>query len=238
MRILSAEAMQAVDRAAIKELGIPGPVLMENAAIGVVDAIGESYPEAETVAIFCGPGNNGGDGLAVARHLAVRGYEVFVFLAFSGKKPSADAAAQLAICRKMELALFELGEEEEDLADAVAAAREADLIVDALYGTGLARPLSGPLVTLIQDLNELPVPRVAVDIPSGLHGSRAEIFGPHIEADLTVTFAAFKIAHIFPPAADAMGDLVVADLGIPPSLVEQAEGGLHLLDAEELAALV
>jgi NAD(P)H-hydrate epimerase len=238
MRILSAEAMQAVDRAAIKELGIPGPVLMENAAIGVVDAIGESYPEAETVAIFCGPGNNGGDGLAVARHLAVRGYEVFVFLAFSGKKPSADAAAQLAICRKMELALFELGEEEEDLADAVAAAREADLIVDALYGTGLARPLSGPLVTLIQDLNELPVPRVAVDIPSGLHGSRAEIFGPHIEADLTVTFAAFKIAHIFPPAADAMGDLVVADLGIPPSLVEQAEGGLHLLDAEELASLV
>jgi NAD(P)H-hydrate epimerase len=230
--------MQAVDRAAIKELGIPGPVLMENAAIGVVDAIGESYPEAESAAIFCGPGNNGGDGLAIARHLAVRGYDVQVFLAFSGKKPSSDAAAQLGICRRMELPIIDLGEEEEDLAEAVAVAREADLIVDALYGTGLARPLSGPLVTLIQDLNDLPVPRVAVDIPSGLHGSRAEIFGPHIEADLTVTFAAFKIAHIFAPAADAMGDLVVADLGIPPALVEQAEGGLHLLDAEELAALV
>jgi hydroxyethylthiazole kinase-like uncharacterized protein yjeF len=238
MRILSAEAMQAVDHAAIKELGIPGPVLMENAAIGVVDAIGESFPEAESVAIFCGPGNNGGDGLAVARHLAVRGYDVYVFLAFSGKKPSADAAAQLAICSKMELPIFELGEDDDDLADAVDAAREADLIVDALFGTGLARPLSGSIAALIQDLNDLPVPRVAIDIPSGLHGSRSAIFGPHIEADLTVTFAAFKIAHIFPPASDAMGDLVVANLGIPPSLVELAEGGLHLLDADDLAPLV
>ena len=100
MRILSAEAMQAVDHAAIKELGIPGLVLMENAAIGVVDAIGESFPEAESAVIFCGPGNNGGDGLAVARHLAVRGYDVYVFLAFFGKKPSADTASQLAICRR------------------------------------------------------------------------------------------------------------------------------------------
>ncbi len=238
MRILSAEAMQAVDHAAIKELGIPGPVLMENAAIGVVDAIGESFPEAESAVIFCGPGNNGGDGLAVARHLAVRGYDVYVFLAFFGKKPSADAAAQLAICRRMELPIFELGGDDDDLADAVDAAREADLIVDGLFGTGLARPLSGSVAALIQDLNDLPVPRVAIDIPSGLHGSQSAIFGPHIEADLTVTFAAFKIAHIFPPAADEMGDLVVASLGIPQTLVELAEGGLHLLDAEDLAPLV
>ncbi|HZF09041.1 MAG TPA: NAD(P)H-hydrate dehydratase [Thermoanaerobaculia bacterium] len=242
MRLLSAEAMQTVDRAAIDELGIPGPVLMENAAIGVVDAIGESFPDADSVAIFCGPGNNGGDGLAVARHLAVRGYDVYVFLVFSGRKPSADAKAQLAICRKMELPIEELrceeDEDDDDLVDAIEAARETDLIVDALFGTGLARPLDGAVAILVDGLNDLPVPRVAVDIPSGLHGSRGEIFGPHVEADLTVTFAAPKIAHVFPPAAGAVGELVVADLGIPPSLVEAAPGGLHLLDPEELEGLL
>jgi NAD(P)H-hydrate epimerase len=241
MRILSAEAMRTVDRAAIDDLGIPSLVLTENAAIGVVDALGEAYPEADSAVIFCGPGNNGGDGLAVARHLAVRGYDVYVFLVFSGREPSADTAAQLAICRKMELPIEELGAEEEideEIEDAVDAAREADLIVDALFGTGLTRPLAGALAALVSGLNELPVPRVAVDIPSGLDGSRGEILGPHIEADLTVTFAAPKIAHVFPPAADAMGYLVVADLGIPPDLVEEAAGGLHLLDPFDLAPLL
>ncbi|HTQ79004.1 MAG TPA: NAD(P)H-hydrate epimerase, partial [Thermoanaerobaculia bacterium] len=207
MRILSAEAMQAVDRAAITDLGIPGPVLMENAALGVVDAIGEEYPEAESAVLFCGPGNNGGDGLAIARHLAVRGYEVQVFLAFSGRSPSEDAALQLAICRRMELPIEELADtggaagarkgararQGVEIEEALAAAREADLIIDALFGTGLGRPLEGPLAELVAGLNELPVKRVAVDIPSGLNGSRPDLFGPHIEADLTVTFAAPKI---------------------------------------------
>jgi ADP-dependent NAD(P)H-hydrate dehydratase / NAD(P)H-hydrate epimerase len=234
MRILSAEAMQGVDRAAIEGLGVPGLVLMENAAIGVVDAIAEAYPEAESAAIFCGPGNNGGDGLAIARHLAVRGYAVSVFLAFSGREARGDAGTQLAICRRMGLPIAELG----DLADALAAAREADLIVDALFGTGIGRPLTGSLAALVEGLNDLPMPRVAVDIPSGLHGSRPEIFGPHVLADLTVTFAAPKIAHVFPPAAGAVGELVVADLGIPARLAERAEGDLHLSTAEELAPLV
>jgi ADP-dependent NAD(P)H-hydrate dehydratase / NAD(P)H-hydrate epimerase len=238
MRILSAEAMQAVDRAAIDELGIPGLVLMENAAIGVVDAIGESYPEASSVAVFCGPGNNGGDGLAIARHLAVRGYDAYVFLVFGGRRVSRDAAVQLAICRKMELPIVELSDDDDDLAEAVEAAREVDLIVDALFGTGLKRPLRGAVATLIDDLNDLPVPKVAVDIPSGLHGSRSDVFGPHVAADLTVTFAAAKIAHVFPPAAEAVGELVVADLGIPPSLVLAAPGGLHLLDRDEVGDLL
>src|SRR4051794_39033355 len=102
MRILTAEAMREVDRSAIEGVGIPSLVLMENAALGVVDAIGEAsgaIGAAESAAVFCGPGNNGGDGLAVARHLAVRGWEVTVFLASGGKDLSGDAGAQLAICR-------------------------------------------------------------------------------------------------------------------------------------------
>jgi ADP-dependent NAD(P)H-hydrate dehydratase / NAD(P)H-hydrate epimerase len=242
MRILTAEAMREVDRRAIEELGVPGLVLMENAALGVVDALAERFPEAESAALFCGPGNNGGDGLAIARHLAVRGYDPRVFLVFGGREPGGDAGVQLAICRRMGLALAELDpSSEEELVAALAAARGCDLVVDALFGTGLGRPLAGGLAALVEGLNELPLPRLAVDIPSGLHGSRADLPGPHLRAHLTVTFAAPKVAHVFPPAADAVGELVVADLGVPPRLVDEAHeahGELHLLVDEELAPLL
>ena len=240
MRILTAEAMREVDRAAIEELGIPSLVLMENAAIGVVEAIGESFGEAESAAVFCGPGNNGGDGLAVARHLSVRGWEVRIFLVAGGRPLSNDAAIQLSICRKSELVVMEVASPA-DLAGAAEAAAECDLVVDALFGTGLTRPLEGLFADAVEAINDLPIPCVAVDLPSGLSGSEAQPIGPHVEADLTVTFAAPKVAHVFPPAADAVGEMAVTDLGIPPRLVEDVEeeaGDLHLLVGEELAELI
>jgi hydroxyethylthiazole kinase-like uncharacterized protein yjeF len=282
MRILTAEAMRALDRMAIEELGLPGMVLMENAALGVVDAIGRRYPDAESAAIFCGPGNNGGDGLAVARQLAARGYAVEIFLATGGRPPAGDAATQLAICRRLGLTLHELGDgggseaggdggagreaggdagagrevggdggagreaggdgggepRQAALEPWLAAARQHDLVIDALFGTGLARPLHGFFASLVEGLNELPQPRVAVDIASGLSGSSGEANGPHVRAQLTVTFAALKVAHVFPPAADAAGELMVADLGFPQRLVDEAPGDLHLLAGEELAGLL
>lgn len=237
MRILTAESMNMVDRIAIEDFGIPSLVLMENAALGLVDAIAESYPEVRGVAIFCGPGNNGGDGLALARHLANRGYHVELTLVTGGKEPTGDAAVQFGICQSQGLRIRELGPDE-DIQSCVEAARRSDLVVDALFGIGLGRPLDGQFAELVQALNALPVPRLAVDLPSGLSGSRSEIPGPHLEADLTVTFGAPKVAHIFPPSADAVGDVVVADLGIPSEILVQAEGDLHLLTADELSVEV
>lgn len=240
MRILTAEAMREVDRAAIEDLGIPSLVLMENAAIGVVEALGKAFGEAESAAIFCGPGNNGGDGLAVARHLSVRGWDVRVFLVTGGRELSADAEVQLGICRKAELPVMEIGSA--DVLDAAFdAAAECDVVVDALFGTGLARPLEGLFAQVVDAINALPAPCVAVDLPSGLSASEAQPIGPHVAADLTVTFAAPKVAHVFPPAADAVGEMVVTDLGIPARLVEDVEeddGDLHLLMGEELADLL
>lgn len=243
MRVLTAESMREVDRKAIEGLGLPSLVLMENAAIGVVDAIGgASGPigDAESAAVFCGPGNNGGDGLAIARHLEVRGYDVRIFLVTGGRRPGGDAGVQLEVCRRMGLPIEEVASSE-DVREALAAARELDLVVDALFGTGLARPLDGVWAELVEGLNELPLPCVAVDLPSGLNGSRHEPMGPYVRADLTVTFAAPKVAHVLPPAADALGDLVVTDLGIPRRLVEEVEepeGPLHLLVEEELSVLL
>lgn len=237
MRILTAEAMREVDRAAIEQLGLSSLVLMENAAIGVADALGESYPEASSAAIFCGPGNNGGDGLAVARHLATRGHRVIPIIATEGRDLQGDAAAQRETCRRIGLELVTLGDDVgiEQVPDLC---RSVDLLVDALFGTGLGRPLSGLFAGLIEILNQAPLPRVAVDLPSGLFGGSREIPGPHLRADLTVTFAAPKIAHVFDPAASAAGRVVVADLGFPAGLVERAGGDLRLLSAAELSPLL
>ncbi|HJX27802.1 MAG TPA: NAD(P)H-hydrate dehydratase, partial [Thermoanaerobaculia bacterium] len=186
------------------------------------------------------PGNNGGDGLAIARHLAVRGWTVRIFLVTGGREPGGDAGGHLAVCRRMGLEIEEITESVGVLA-ALASVRDLDLIVDALFGTGLARPLDGVFAELVEGLNELPMPRVAVDLPSGLNGGRHRPLGICVRADLTVTFAAPKIAHVLPPASEAVGELVVADLGIPPRLVEEVEepeGRLHLLTGEELAVLL
>jgi len=233
MRILDADAMREVDRAAIEDQGIPSLVLMENAAIGLADAIGETYPEATSAAIFCGPGNNGGDGLALARHLNARGYQVEIRLVTSGSGLSADAGVQLETCKNQGLTLQEVGPEDFKL-DVVESAGNLDLVVDALFGTGLTRPLSGHFAQVVEAINTLPIPCVAVDLPSGLNGSRATFMGPHIQSELTVTFAAPKIPHVLLPAAEAVGEVVVADLGIPRELVERATGDLHLLIGDEL----
>jgi hydroxyethylthiazole kinase-like uncharacterized protein yjeF len=234
MKILDANAMREVDRAAIEEIGVPSLVLMENAAIGLVDALSTSYPEATSVAIFCGPGNNGGDGLALARHLAVRGYHVETSLFGTARGLSADAETQLAICRKLGLAIHEF-QDEESARQAVNAGAGLDLAVDALFGTGLTRSLEGLFAEVVAAFNLLQVPRIAVDLPSGLNGSSAEIIGPHVFADLTVTFAAPKVPHVLQPAASAVGEVVIADLGIPQQLIEEAAGDLYLLTREELA---
>jgi NAD(P)H-hydrate epimerase len=237
MRILDADSMRQVDRTAIEDFGIPSLVLMENAAIGLADALADNFPAATTAAIFCGPGNNGGDGLALARHLSVRGYHVEILLFGAGKPLSTDSQAQFNICQSQGLSIREVGPDDE-IHNAISAASRLDLVVDALFGIGLSRPLEGQFADLVDAINGLAIPILAVDLPSGLNGSSFEIQGPHVQAALTVTFAAPKIAHVFFPAAEVVGDVVVADLGIPPELVERATGDLHLLVGSELRDLI
>ncbi|MEM7584438.1 MAG: NAD(P)H-hydrate dehydratase [Acidobacteriota bacterium] len=235
MRLLRSAEMREVDRRAIEDLGIPSMVLMENAAIGVADAIAECFPQAETVTIFCGPGNNGGDGLALARHLEARGYRLCLFLVTRGGPPRGDAGVQLEILQRAGEKVQELTPEDE-LSGAVRACSACDLIVDALFGTGLSRPLEGHFVELLQVMGEARAPILAVDLPSGLDASRGSVPGPTVRAEVTVTFAAPKVAHCLPPAAEAVGRVVVTDLGIPSFLIDEAPGELHLLTAGELSA--
>ena len=146
MRVLTSEEARAFDRWAIEELGVPSMVLMENAALALADTVAEKFPEARRVAILCGPGNNGGDGFALGRQLATRGHDVRFLLAAFGRALSNDCSRQLEICQALGLEIREAGA---DWRAAVGDLAAADLIVDALFGTGLSRPLAAPYDELV-----------------------------------------------------------------------------------------
>jgi len=220
MKIVTAEEMQQIDRRAIERFGIPSIVLMENAAIAVVDAIFEHYPQCERAAIFCGTGSNGGDGFAVARHLENRGVVPTVIVVGDRSRIAGDAATNLAVCERLLIPIYDV-RDSESLDGALIRAANADLVVDAIFGTGLDRAPGGIHAETIRALNELTLPIVAVDLPSGANASSATPFEPCINAALTVTFAAPKICHIFEPAAMQCGEVMVADISIPAVAVDE-----------------
>ncbi|MEO8215797.1 MAG: NAD(P)H-hydrate dehydratase [Acidobacteriota bacterium] len=222
MKILTSEQMQSIDRRATEQFLIPSILLMENAALAVAQAIRSRFPEADPVAIFCGSGSNGGDGFAVARHLESLGVTPLILIIAEKSMIKGDARINLEICERLRLPLYELTDDD-TLEEGLARASQADLVVDAIFGTGLNRPPEGLHADAIRGMLSLRLPIVAVDIPSGLNASSAAIVDPVVRADFTVTFAQPKIAHVFQPAADYCGEILVADIGIPHAALE-AEG--------------
>lgn len=235
MKILKSSEMKEIDRASIEEFGIPGPVLMENAGLQVTWALTGRYPEpaAEKIVIVAGRGNNGGDGLVAARHLLNAGASPKVLLLASRADVKGDAAVNLAIAEKLGIAVNEIRSAEE-WGRRRAELRQATVIVDALFGTGLAKPLEGLYAKAVEDINKAPGFTISVDIPSGLSSDTFEVIGPCVKADLTVTFAAPKIAHVFPPAEEFVGDLLVTDISVPPSLLAKPGLKLELIEAESV----
>ena len=239
MKVLTSEQMRKADEKTIKEMGIPGIVLMENAGIQVVEAIKEWLEPTQplSVAIIAGKGNNGGDGMVVARHLLNRGHLPIVFLLAPADNVKGDARTNLEIVRKLDIPLIELPDErawEEEGPDL----SSFDLIVDAIFGTGLTSPASGYYARVIDEVNQAPCPIVSVDIPSGLSGESSEVIGPTISADLTVTFAYPKLPHILPPACEFVGDLVVADISMPPEAIRGIGAKIELIEEDMLTGLL
>lgn len=236
--VLDNDAMREADRHTIEDLGVLGLVLMENAATGVVDALREAYPEARTVLILCGRGNNGGDGLAAARHLANGGHDVEVVLLADPENLSPDAQTNLAWARAVGLEIDVVtGDEPGSLESRLQGGGVPDVIVDAMLGTGLDRPLKGRLARIVERVNQCPAPVVAVDIPTGLAGSSAGVPGPFVEADVCTTFASLMPCHCLPPACEACGEVAVVDIGIPPAVLE-AGARLWWIQNEDVALLL
>ncbi|HLJ74064.1 MAG TPA: NAD(P)H-hydrate dehydratase [Thermoanaerobaculia bacterium] len=237
MKILTSDQMRNVDRRATERFGIPSLLLMENAAIAVVDAIFEHFPTCERASIFCGPGSNGGDGFAVARHLENRGVVPAVFVCGDRKKYSGDAATNLAICERLALPIYDITTAD-SLDAALVHASDADVIVDAVFGTGLNRAPEDLFAELIRSINELALPIVAVDVPSGANASSIEPFDPCVQAAVTVTFAAPKMCHVFEPAAVLCGEVVVADISIPDAAIGDENVMLALTTPGDVRPLI
>ena len=237
MKILDSRQMKEIDREAIESIGLPGVVLMENAGLKVFQALALRFPHAghEIIVVAAGKGNNGGDGFVVARHLFNSGYDVTVFLAGEKSAIGGDAAVNLSIALKSGVPVVEM-RDGSALTKFRKALGAATVVVDALFGTGLERPLEGFHARLVEAINASPACRIAVDLPSGLSADSFEIIGPAVRADLTVTLAAPKVPHVFPPAMDLVGELLIADIGIPAALFENKELGLELIEEKDIKA--
>jgi NAD(P)H-hydrate epimerase len=240
MEVLDADKMRRADAAAIEGMDIPGLVLMENAGRLVAEVLVEELDpfEGEHVVVLAGAGNNGGDGFVAARHLARMGVDTAVYLVGATRaKLRGDAKAMAEAWVGMGGALTEL-KDRKSWREHGPHLGAGTIVVDALFGTGLSRPIQGLPAEVVEELNQSPCPVVAVDIPSGLFASSPQIPGPVVEAAITVTFARPKPAQVLPPAEDSCGELFVVDIGIPPRGIAAAEPDLHWVTAEEAARLL
>jgi NAD(P)H-hydrate epimerase len=236
MKILTSKQMQGVDKKAIEKLGIIGPILMENAGIQITNEIIKKFPliQDERVVIVAGKGNNGGDGFVVARHLYNQGCSPVVLLLSKRKDLKGDAALNAEITHKMGIVIKEITSARHWGANKKMLTKST-LVVDAIFGTGLASPARGLFAAVIQDINKTKAFTVAVDIPSGLSSDTFAIIGPCVKADLTVTLAAAKVAHVFPPAEDYVGELKIGDISVPRFLLEDEKFKLELVERERIS---
>ena len=214
---LTREQARAMDRIAMEELHIPGIVLMENAARGIAQvALRRLQGRSGPVSVVCGPGNNGGDGLAAARHLANAGADVQIHLVVPTEayRAGSDPAIHLAVVRAMGLAVrddLELG--------------GAGLILDGIFGTGLTRGVRPPFGSAIDAINGAGSPVLAIDLPSGLDANTGAILGAAVRADVTATMGARKVGFTLGEGPAHVGEVEVIDLGIPPTVIERAIAG-------------
>ena len=221
-RSVSRDEMRELDRKAIEDYEIPGILLMENAGRNVAEEVMKMLNKCHNkeIAIICGKGNNGGDGFVIARHLHNKGYDVSVFLLAKSKDVlgDGDAGLNFKIIKNMNISTNEVLSVT-DIRHMAGQISNCALIVDAIFGTGLNGELREPAMSVVIKINELKIPVVSVDIPSGLDCNKGKVLGACIKAEMTVTFALPKKGFFVEDGPEHVGNLVVADIGIPMDLL-------------------
>jgi len=226
MRVLNTAQMREADRRTITDLGVPSLTLMEQAGRQVVATVESRWPslaDRGRIAVVCGKGNNGGDGFVAARLLAARGAAVQACLAAPAAEIGGDAQVNLSALRQAGVPLVDVSTSS-SWETVRADLGGFDLVIDALFGTGLTRPLAGHWRSIARDLDALDVPLTSVDLPSGLSADTPQPIGEAVAATLTVTLGAPKLPLLLDPAAGRAGAVVVADIGIPESVVDALDG--------------
>ena len=212
MEYLESRLIRQIDAAAVEELGMAGLLLMENAARGACDVLETAMPQGRII-IVSGPGNNGGDGLAMARLLAANGIDSEVHLVPAGKSLTDDAQSNLEFLYRSGINVVEA--DEKNLRTVLEVLTPDDWIVDALMGTGIRGTLRSPFVEIVNAINRSSARVLSVDVPSGLDADTGEPCGVAVRAEVTVTFVATKVGFRFPHALPFLGRVVVRQIGVP-----------------------
>lgn len=218
--VVSGHQMKQIDQYTIDTIGIPSLVLMERAALAVADEISEYSESSDRVLVVCGIGNNGADGIAVGRILMQRGFSVEILLTGNYERSTKEWQQQLNIARKLGVRITE---------DKGQILNSYEILVDAIFGVGLCREITGDYKALITSLNGMKFKQViAVDIPSGIHSDTGEVLGVALRADKTVTFGYEKLGSLFYPGKEYSKTVVDKDIGFPViSLQEQLTYAYH-----------
>lgn len=228
-RVVTAAEMREMDRVTIEDAGVAGVVLMETAGRATAEIARElADDDAGPIVILCGRGNNGGDGFVVARTMQQWGYEVLCLLASRREAVSGEALTQLDIADTLGVSIIETeGGLDEDAEMALAS---AGLVVDALLGTGLSSDVGGVMSELIDIVNDMEVPVLGVDVPSGICADTGRVLGCAMVCDVTVTFGCLKRGLTVYPGAGFAGDVIVADIGIPTDVMDHVAPAASLND--------
>jgi NAD(P)H-hydrate epimerase len=236
MDIVTAQQMKQMDRLTIESFGIPGIVLMENAARGATDALFRHFPHVHSlkVGVAAGHGNNGGDGFVIARYLAGANVSVDVYLLSKRNKVRGDAAENLRLLDRMNVPVREITDLSQFDAYRDRMSR-CDLWVDAMLGTGLKSDVRGLFKEMISLVNAAQTPVLAVDIPSGLDSDTGKPCGSCVQATVTVTFGLPKIGHVVLPGSEFVGRLEIVDIGIPAGVVAEVAPNHYLITQKMIA---
>lgn len=218
--LYQADQVRELDRVAIELCNIPGSLLMERAGEAVVRKVIEHWGDCQEVIVFCGAGNNGGDGYVIARLMKKMGYRVRLF-------QLGDAASLRGDARLMAEAFYEAGGQDEPFQSFEV---NNAVIIDAIFGTGLARPVEGAWAEVFHTINRLDAPIVSVDIPSGLHSDSGSILGVSVEADITVSFIALKRGMFTAEGPACCGDIYFNDLLVPREVYRSEVAATHAID--------
>ncbi len=219
MKVVTAAQMRQIDSYTIDEIGISGIVLMETAGSQIVRKIEQYFPKAQRIGIFVGKGNNGGDGLVIARQLSHAGREVLIFLVSSPETFTGEARINLDIAEKLELNIKVILTDDA-LKKSHFLVAKCDLLVDAIFGTGLHSEVREPIAKIIDVINEHSIPVLAVDLPSGLNADTGHPLGTCIKADTTITIGLPKRGLLVQPGTELAGNLEIIDIGFPQHVID------------------
>ncbi|RMG00481.1 MAG: NAD(P)H-hydrate epimerase, partial [Nitrospirae bacterium] len=229
--VVTADKMREIDRVTIETLGMPSLVLMERAGLAVVKRILEWGERPERFVVFSGGGNNGGDGIVIARELHNRGYSVKLYLLSPPERLSPDCKKEFDIAREYRLPISTSPPRS-------ARSLEGCIIVDAIIGTGLNKPLKDKIDQVVNLINRSGSPVFSVDIPTGISSDTGEVMGSAVMADVTVTFGLPKRGHLLPPGNEYTGSLFIEDIGFPSFLTGGADHNTLLLKKEDAVELI